>query len=734
MAIRDTTMWVLLLASVWSICPSQAADPDREDATDIIEEIIVTATRREAKLATLPLSVHVLTEKQLRQMGALDFQGYAASVPGLNFTDFGFGGESHTIRGVTTIQGSEINPATSVYLDDVPITHAGGVGLPYSPNPVLVDIERIEVLRGPQGTLFGASSMGGAVRIIPAAPDDRASAAFAEIQASTVADGGEGYELRGMVNEPFAAGRGAVRAVGYWQDADGFIDNVELGARDVNTEETHGGRLAASYGFNDRVGVTGKLTYQRRESDGSDADDMSVPDRQQLRYVSEPNRDTWTLFNLVINAEFDWGEFVSSSAYYDRTIDTRLDTSDFLGFFFDTGATMTAVNEETARELTQEFRVFSPLEDSFHWLAGLFLQDQEAGLNQQFPTTGLEEENREVAALFGSADELYTSWTDTDLEQIAVFGELGYRVNENLEFVLGARWFDIDRNYDSRATGLFNGGLGTAEGDAGEDGIIPKLSVTYTTADGLTLYATAAEGFRPGGVNPPEASDLPECQQELADLGYDGFPIAYDSDSLWSYELGARKTFAGGRAWVSATAYRIDWTDMQSSHLLDCGIGFLENAGSAVNDGFEFSLSANAADWLQFDVGASYIDARLDEDAPNFNAVKGDRVPAVPRFAAYLGLNFVLPPIAGIDDRLRLDYRYVGSSYTDFSQDWRLPMPSYEITNVRYSLLGERWSAMLFVENAFDERGIALISDSILGSWETTIAPRRVGLSLRRDF
>ncbi len=734
MSIRDTSICLLVLASVWWASPTGAEEPKHSAETDAIEEIIVTATRREAELGTLPLSVHVLSDEQLRQMGARSFEGYAAAVPGLNFTDFGVGGESHTIRGVTTMQGSEINPATSIYFDDVPITHAGGNGLPYSPDPMLVDIERIEILKGPQGTLFGASSMGGAIRIIPASPDGFERDAFVELQASTLTDGGTGFELHGMLNEPVAGGDGAVRAVGYVRSADGFIDNVLLGANDVNSDETLGGRLAASYRLTDLLSVTGKITYQARESDGTDADDMRVPARQQYRYEPEPNSDTWALYNLVFNAEFGWGEFVSSSAYLDRTLDTRLDTTEFLAMFFDTGTTMTAINKESVTEFTQEFRAFSPVDERFHWLAGVFFQDQSAGFSQQFPSPGFDEATDGLASLFGPADILYTGSADIALEQLAFFGEVGYRMTDNLELVLGARWFDIDRSYDAAATGFFNGGPSAADGVAGEDGVIPRFAVTYMPADGLTFYASAAKGFRPGGVNPPEASDLPECTAELAQLGYDAFPIAYDADSLWSYELGARTMSADGNLRLSGAVYHIDWSGMQSYALLQCGVGFVENAGAVKSNGIELALSAKTADRLSIDVGASYVNAKLDEDVPNFAATKGARVPAVPRFAMSLGVNVELPPVAGFEDRLRIDYRYVGRSYSDFSEAWRQPLPSYEVTNLRYSVLGDRWSATLFAENLFDERGIVLTTESILGSWETTIPPRRIGFSLRRGF
>lgn len=720
---------------------SLADDPQPEirgqvagQAEPVIEEIIVTATRREVALASVPLSVHVLTDKQLQDIGALSFRDYARNVPGLFFNDDGFGGEAPKIRGVSTVQGSEVNPTTAVYLGEVPITHAGGGGLPYSPDPMLVDIERIEVLRGPQGTLFGASSMGGAIRIITKPPDVANQESFLEAGVSTIKDGGTGYELRGMVNLPREDERAALRLVVFQSNTDGFIDNATLDEDDVNTNEVIGGRLAGTFLFTDRVSVTGMLMYQDRKSDGTDIDEFDDPDRMQTRFVREPNEDEWVLYNLLIDADFGSGKLISSTGYLDRKIDTRLDVTDFFESLFVTGTTFRGLNQNDVREFTQEVRVFSDTTNRFSWLLGAFYQDQTLDFGQDFISPGFDAVTGGLASMFGPSDNLFSSRLDSGLKQFAVYGDMGFLLGAQLEATLGLRWFEIDRDYYSSSTGLINGGPSTVSGDANENGVTPKISLNYMPTDDLTVYGTIAKGFRPGGVNSPEASDLPECVAELAALGFSGFPVEYDSDTLWSYEVGARGNWADGRAHFDAAVYHIDWSDMQTGKVLNCGLLFSENSGKASSDGAEISFTVRPSDRVEIDLTGTYIDAKLAENVPNLGGQKGDPIPGVPDFTAAIGVSYYPPPIAGLDNTIRVDYQHVGRSYSTFDSTNRITLPAYDTTNLRYSLVNERWTATIFVENLFDEKGVVYIEDSILGTWATTIPPQTLGVTARWNF
>ena len=261
---------LVVVTNLPSICLTQdKSEPSTRHSSDnplVLEEVIVTATRRAADVRTVPLSVHVLTEDELTRLGATGFADYARTVAGLSFTDGGTGGENQTIRGITTNSWFEPTQAgTAIYLDEVPITRAGGgVGPPYNPDPLLVDIKRIEVLRGPQGTLFGAGAMGGAIRIITNKPDLSEKAGFVDALVTSTQDGELGYGLHGMFNAPLNDGRAGLRMVAYQQDLGGYIDNLSSGEKDVNNRKITGVRVAGTVLLSDHVSLYGRIAYQDR--------------------------------------------------------------------------------------------------------------------------------------------------------------------------------------------------------------------------------------------------------------------------------------------------------------------------------------------------------------------------------------------------------------------------------------------------------------------------------------
>jgi iron complex outermembrane receptor protein len=727
---------IILTSIIWLVSPDVSAqENDAVIQSGALDEIIVTATRRESNLQTVPLSVFVVTEEALARLGAASFSDYGRTVPGLTFTDFGVVREKQTIRGISTNTTAERNPTTAMYLDEVPLTNAGGLGAAYNPDPMLIDIERIEVLRGPQGTLFGASAMGGAIRIITHQPNLSQTEGSVGARVSSIKNGGPGYELNGMLNIPLNNGRAAMRVVGYRRDRDGFIDNLTTGVENANNDEVTGGRLSGTILLFDRVGVTGRIVYQNRKSDATNVEDPDVVARTQSR-IEEPNGDKWTNYNLVVNAEFAWGNLVSSTSYLDRTIAADLDVSAFLTTFFQVDNPLTTENRGNVEEFVQEVRVLSKGDGQFSWLAGFFYQDQDERFNANFPSPGFDALTGGLASMFGPPDDLFVSRPISTLEQVALYGELSYQLTDNLDFVAGIRWFDINRDFESTSVGLFVQGSSAASGSARETDVTPKFSLSYAASDDLTLYGTAAKGFRSGGVNPLTTTGIPQCDADLAALGFSEFPISYDSDSLWSYELGAKSRWIGGRLQLNAAVYHIDWSDMQTSKLLSCGVAFVENAGSAVSDGIEIEVVSRPTDSVDFTVGASYNVAELEDDAPNLGGFAGDSIPGVPRLAANVGMSYYFSAFGGRDAFVHADYQHVGSSYSDFDRTIRVKLPGYDMVNLRVGLNTEHWSSALFISNLFDKRGILTdINDPILGGhFITATPPRTVGISTNFRF
>lgn len=728
---------VAMVVCVMAPCESSLAqDSTDQRSTDTdIEEIIVTATRREQALQTVPLSVHVLTEDEIARLGATEFAGYARTVPGLSFTDGGTGGEKQTIRGISANPWFEVNNGTAVHLDEVPITSAGGTtGPPFNPDPVLFDINRIEVLRGPQGTLFGAGSMGGAIRIITNQPDTDQFAAGVDTLLTSTTDGEIGYGLSGMVNAPLSDGRAALRAVAFQRDLGGFVDNVLTGQDDVDNRNISGVRLAGKFAISDNASVTGRIHYQDRTSDGKTSQEPASGERQQSR-IAEPIDDNWTNYNIVFDVGLDWGNLISSTSYMDRTVENSADVSGFLTAFFGLDNPLTSMNKEVINEFVQEIRLVSASDLSFDWLVGAFFQDQDQNVNQDFPSPGFDALTGGLASMFGPPDNLFVRRENFSLEQFALYGEIAFQFANRFELTAGGRWYDIDRNYTADNRGLlFVMGQLQESFSTGESGVIPKAGINFTASEQITLYGVVSAGFRPGGINPPGAIMEPSCAMELEALGFTSTPTSYESDSLVNYEAGARFQLPGGRTRINAAAYHIDWSDMQSMRFLFCGTGFFENAGKAQSNGIEFEMSSRFSDAFDYSIAASFNEAELTENAQNFGGMDGDRLPGVPEFTASANANYQFNAIGNKTPTLGLDVQYVGSSYMDFNSATSSKIPSYTVANLRLALQADGWTAAVFAHNLFDEAGLLFVNDNILGQWSTPIRPRTVGISLNWQF
>ncbi|MGH8193635.1 MAG: TonB-dependent receptor [Woeseiaceae bacterium] len=723
----------LLLAL--AVCLSLRANPAMSEvgAERVIDEIIVTATRREAAAQDVPLSVHALSAAALERLGAHEFVDYAPAVPGLSFTH-GSNGEKPVIRGVTTDQWFDVYPTVALYLDEMPITHGGGgVGPPYSPNPLLVDIERVEVLRGPQGTLFGDSAMGGAIRIVTRKPDLARAAGFVDALLTSMTDGGLGYGLHAGVNVPVSPKRVALRAVAYRRDPGGYIDNVQSGATDVNNDLVTGGRLAATARLSSDLTLSVKTLYQHQETDGSNSE-LPINGPRRRSGVPEPRADEWTSVNAALEYQFDGAELLFSSSRVDRRQDTNADVSAFLSLFLGIDNPMTVVNRLDSTTWTQELRVTSASDRRLQWLLGAYHQDRERFVNQDFPSPGFDALTGGMAAAFGLPDNLFVRRERETLRQLAMYGDLTFSIDDRWSLGAGVRWFDFERAFSADNRGLlFIAGAVVDGASAGNTGATPRLNVTYRPSEEVMVYATAAEGFRPGGTNRPEGSTEPACVAELLTLGLTEFPPGYDPDSLWNYELGLKSGWRNGRLQADIAIYRIDWSDLQTDKFLQCGTIFTENAGEARSTGVELRIDVIVLQETLLSFGAAYVDARLSEDVPNLNGEDGDRLPAVPQLTAHLAVSHPFT-IFGRDARVYVSHAFSGRSHNGFDAATSQKLGAYHTTGARIEVDVDAWSLELFGRNLFDSRGEQFVLDNVLGSQIVTQRPRVVGLRANRAF
>jgi len=696
-----------------------------------LEHVIVTATRRESLVEQVPASVTALSGDRLEEMGALGFEDYARSVPGLSFTDAGFGGQKYVIRGISTDTFSESRAATSVYLDETPITDGSFSMLSYSPNPLLVDIDRVEVLRGPQGTLFGSGSMGGAIRIITNQPNVLETGGFVEAGLSTTAHGGPGYDLQAMLNMPLSGHRAAVRAVGYYQNLDGWIDNTSLGAGNVNDNRTAGLRVAALWEGAERLTVNAKVAYQDRKSHGNGFDQGNPPWTQQ-RLVPEPNSDEWSLLNLDIHYRFDWGRLTSVTSWLGRTI--RQEADGKAVYSAPAITTVTGTYDGEQQDFVQEFRLQSDGDKQFDWLLGLFYQDQDNRLHHELEVPGFDERTGGYAAAFGTPDRLLVAQSDRPTKQTAAFGDVIYRFSERWEATLGGRWFHFNYASDSSTIGPLAGAGRFQKTRASESGFTPRLGLSYLSGDELMLYGTISGGYRPGGNNETVFDNWPECRPFLDVLGLTGVPPAYESDSLWSYELGIKSGWLRQRVNLNAAFFYQDWSDMQTPATLPCGAQWVQNAGKATSKGAEVELVAWPARDVEIRLNGAWTDARLDEDVILLGGREGDRIPGVPEYAFGGSLTWFFNAFLDTNGSIRVDYQYVGSSpngYSFFISPNEIP--SYSLVNLRLGLGKDRWNLALYLDNLFDERAIITVHD-VPEHWVVTARPFTVGISVRFVF
>jgi len=709
---------------------------------NIIEEIIVTATRRESTLQDTALSLAVLTEENLRDAHLRDFEDYWRAVPSMAVTDSGPFGTRVTIRGLSGNASARSDEAlAAVYLDDTPVTAPEGF-FTSPPDIYLVDVDRIEVLRGPQGTLFGASSMGGAVRTISKVPELSRVTHSYHGSVSNTQRGGLNYEINATWNLPIVEGRSAIRLAAYYRNLDGYVDDIGLGQRNVNSSETAGFRLSAHSRIGDNSSVIARVQYQDvdmgsfNEVDPNGKPEIGLPttgNYQLALLVDESRKDSFLLYSLEFDFASALADWTSVTSYIENDADYVVDVSDEMNTFFGGYLPASDAGFYNQQALTQEFRVASNDDGPLEWQAGLFYLDQDVPRFDIFPASGFNDipfcvavdppppANAPAPTCSGFPDGeevlLFEPITATR-EDYGVFGELGYRFDDRWEATLGARWYRIEKTLVGTSSGLFVGGFDVPTNVASdEDGINAKGSLKFHLSDDVMIYALASQGFRPGGANDPSLREV--CPDA---------PPQYESDSLWNYELGTRTRWAHDRVSLNATIFYMDWSDAQIVVLSPiCAQTYIDNVGQATSKGIEMELAALLADDWELALGAGYTGAKLDESLPNtgVDAPAGTELPNVPRLTASLAATWHFRAF-DLPAHVRTDAQYTGSSYSDIDRARRVEKPEYTLIDLALGFETDRWRAELFVDNLLDEQ--AMLSCCRLNDEFVTNRPRTIGI------
>jgi len=750
-----------------------AEEETGEEKASGVETIVITASKRSESLQESGISVTAISETELQRMGAEELLDFAVKVPNLGVAyeaDGRFDSSSPAIRGVFGTN------TTGFYIDDTPVNP--------SLLPRVMDVQRIEVLRGPQGSLYGAKSMGGTIRLITIQPDFASQEGSVHVSASSVADGDTNSSFDASFNIPVVEDVFALRAAFYYGQNSGVFDReyqptwtrndgVEIAntapafdrVENVDDETYWGGQVAGLFALTDDLTFTLKHMFQEIEADGLPFADNSPDNMTRMRFFNseEPGTDEWNVTSGTFNWDTDAGSLVSTTSFYNKDSDEWEEEHHFLHFLFNNvigipidplESTLSTV--EKYESVTHETRFSTDDDDGFNYTVGIFYSDSE--WDHEYPRavqTGL---GASLDAFFGAppgavgmdcvdgfcltADDLiFATQTLTNTKETAVFGEFTYDLNDTYSITAGGRFYKTEVDATNWADGFANDGPSSYSDSQSESGFNPKLLIQAKVNDDVNVYATASKGFRTGGINGNLPSGL--CGPELDELGVNpADATTYDSDELWSYEVGFKTMLANKKATLNAAFYTIDWQDIQQQNRLACGFQYVANAGEGESSGFELELNAAPMDGLTVSFNAGYTDAHITDDGGVAGVSVGDKIQGVPDWTLSTSAQYMFPVSDGWDAMLRADANHYGNSFSsnnEASAETQRLREAWSAVNLRVGMFSPTWEVTLFVDNVTDVRANLADSRSIAaetpGRQRLVVnRPRTIGAEVRMRF
>jgi iron complex outermembrane receptor protein len=707
----------------------RSAQPEPE--TTQVGEIVVTALRRSQRLQDVPASMVALTADNIKASGGQDLRDYLTSVPGVNFAEGSLGQMRVTIRGVSDGIGGN-DPLAGIYIDETPITESFFATL----DPDVYDIDRVEVLRGPQGTLYGSSSMGGTVRIITKKPRIDVYEGAVEGSVADVSHGGVNQRVDGVINVPLVEGKLAFRASAGYRRDEGWIDDVVNGDTDVNTIEKSNLRGQLLFEPSPDTTITLGVLHQKEDLGYPAEDDVSLPDYQVARRYRPFGESEANLVSLTLQHEFDGLALISATNYLTKDVLSAIDvtasmtrpTNGLLGVTLGADETIGMKNENEFSLFTQEVRLASTGENRLDYVLGAYYSDGTTDAIQV-----VDFENAPTASAKTTGSGFFTYDQEYRVRQIAGFGELTYNASEQLSFTAGLRVFNVERRDLTQSSGVLNGGSSTQTGRASSTNTQQKYQVQYRPTRDNLVYVQAAQGYRNGG--PTGNFPLTACAADLAALGYDAVPTAYGPDKLWNYEIGSKNTLLDRRMTLNGALYYVDWSDIQNTVSMSCGFGFSANSGKAVSKGFEIESTYEPIQGLTLAGGVSYTDAELKEASPGVKANAGDPLPLTAPWSWNFSAQYRRDIGGGLDAFIRGEITHVGDRWNAYRAigPAATEMDAYDLVNLRLGVRNDRWSVALFASNLLDERAVTMRT---AGSRpvELVARPRTIGLNARVGF
>lgn len=742
------------------LASGQSADPPGSHAT--LQEVVVTAEKRTSTVQETPISITAITGEQLDRQGITNVERLVGQTPGVSMESEGPGRTQFDMRGLSSGGGS--SPTVGYYLGDVPITPptsqlsaSGKTQI----DPDLYDLARIEVLRGPQGTLYGAGSMGGTIRLIPNEPNLHSFSGSAEVGLSGTEHGGLNDSENGMLNLPLSQGIAALRLVATEKYDSGFIDRIVLknfpfpnangtrgdvaGApvekvyKGVNDVRTQGVRASLLIRPSEAFSLLSWVFFQKLDSGGLDSYDQ--PPGTLAHYqpfnVPENYTQTFTVYSLRAKYDFDALTLTSiTSGSQQRSAVKEDDAENLFAAFAPYGVSFYPSNNLSSEshrghEFNEEIRVSSRGAGPLQWIVG--------GFYSKFTDImRYDDSSQDYVPIFGTSN-LVLDYEPDHLDQQALFGNVSYQFLPQWRFSVGMRYFHYRFSFLQNISGLSTS-PGVSTGAASASGVTPKATLTYTPTKELLFYGTAGKGFRPGGSNlPVPTNNIIDCNPALQAVGLSAEPRTFSPDTVWNYEIGEKATL-GGRLRVNSDVYYIDWRKIQQQVSLSCGYYFTANAGSAVSKGAELEIEAKPTSNLTLSQSLAYDRAQLTELSLPVNSPLGQQLPDVPKWTFSTTLEYTRP----LTQRWTLDAlatnRYVGREYdynglpAAFTQK-----PAYDIIDARIGVMRGDWSVYLFADNLLNRRAVlgvnrAETQNDVYSARLIPNRPRTLGLVGRVEF
>ena len=731
-----------------------------------LTEVVVTATRRSEALLDVPVSVSAYTSAALETNAIHDIADLSRLTPGLVFTPDGLGRTNISIRGISSIVGAA---TTGVYIDDTPIQIRAVGGTSPNTYPAIFDLDRVEVLRGPQGTLFGSGSEGGTIRFLAMEPSLTNRSLYARSEISTTEHGDPTYELGVAAGGPASEGTLGFRVSAFARHDGGWIDRQPVPGSIItdtrtNTTDARQFRIALKYAPNSALSISPSILYQYTRLGDTYSYWPSISDASQGQFrngytMAAPNTDHFVLSALKVEWLGEHVSLFSNTSYFDRSNPSLEDYSFFLTELLTGGpATIPGLpNASTPTRFlnaqkifTQEVRLQSnDTSAPLTGVAGAFYQDtkqdeREEVISPTFPdfisalTGGLG-----VPDVFGvdllPGSVAYLSRDRAHDQQLAAFGQFDYKLTSKLTATAGLRVSRAKFDFTNAQDGPFNGGPSGESGSQSETPVTPKFGLTYKQGADLMFYASASKGYRPGGANTPVPDSA--CAADLTALGLASAPASYNSDGVWSYEVGSKGRSANHRLEFEVSAFDIKWDKIQSSiHLSSCGFGFIANFGAAVSRGADLQASFKVAPDFVVSVSAAYTDAYFTETVASTATLveKGDKLQTPPRQATVAADYSFAGFATGSRAYIHADVQYMGG-YTFGNPAVYGYDPAYDrhpgahYANLRVGTKFGGWDVALIAKNLTNSHDQLSASHDTMnpGSviYYTTYRPRTIGIT-----